>query len=248
MFKNKTMIATFILAICLLFGGTSAARAQQPAEGSFDEFEENTIVGWAWDPATPNTAIPVYVTVTNDETDKIVSKFESTAGIFRQDLKDNSIGNGKHGFRIRMDWESLPAGSYTVRGWIEDLEFLNTKTYVKEAPVVEEEIPEEEVKEESSNLRSLGTFRTTAYCPCRQCSEGWGRQTSSGATARSGHTVAVDPRVIPMGTKLMIDGVVYTAEDRGGGVKGKHIDIFFDTHAQTRQHGSVMKEVFLILE
>ena len=44
----------------------------------------------------------------------------------------------------------------------------------------------------------------------------------------------------------MIGGVIYTAEDRGGGVKGNHIDIFYDTHAQTRQHGSFMQEVFLV--
>ena len=45
----------------------------------------------------------------------------------------------------------------------------------------------------------------------------------------------------------MIGGVIYTAEDRGGGVKGNHVDIFFDTHAQTRQHGKQTQEVFLVL-
>lgn len=118
-----------------------------------------------------------------------------------------------------------------------------------------EEIAEEESLEQTdssedshthSDLQSLGIFRTTGYCPCYRCSEGWGRRTSTGATATSGHTVAVDPRVIPYGTKLMIEGVIYTAEDRGGGVKGNHIDIFFDSHTQTRQHGSRQQEVFLV--
>lgn len=94
---------------------------------------------------------------------------------------------------------------------------------------------------------SLGTFRTTAYCPCYGCSEGHGRHTSTGKIARANHTIAVDPRVIPYGSKVMIDGIVYTAEDCGGGVKGNHIDIFFDTHSQTRQHGSRCAEVFLIV-
>lgn len=97
-----------------------------------------------------------------------------------------------------------------------------------------------------NGLTSLGIFRTTGYCPCYQCSEGWGRHTSTGAIAKSSHTIAVDPRVIPYGSKIMINGVVYTAEDRGGGVKGNHIDIFFDTHSQTRQHGSRHQEVFLV--
>lgn len=116
--------------------------------------------------------------------------------------------------------------------------------------ISDEENLEETVSDEDSHthngLQSLGIFRTTGYCPCYRCSEGWGRRTSTGATATSSHTVAVDPRVIPYGTKLMIEGVIYTAEDRGGGVKGNHIDIFFDSHTQTRQHGSRQQEVFLV--
>ena len=98
----------------------------------------------------------------------------------------------------------------------------------------------------ASHLVSLGVFKTTGYCPCRRCSEGWGRTTSTGAVASSHHTIAVDPRVIPYGTQVMINGVVYTAEDKGGGVRGHHIDIFFDTHAETRQHGTQNAEVFLL--
>lgn len=62
----------------------------------------------------------------------------------------------------------------------------------------------------------------------------------------AGHTIAVDPRVIPYGSKVMINGVVYTAEDRGGAVRGNHIDIFFNTHAETRQHGTQSAEVYLV--
>ena len=64
--------------------------------------------------------------------------------------------------------------------------------------------------------------------------------------ATAGHTIAVDPRVIPYGSKVMINGVVYTAEDRGGAVRGNHIDIFFNTHAETRQHGTQSAEVYLV--
>ena len=101
-------------------------------------------------------------------------------------------------------------------------------------------------EEPASHLVSLGDFKTTGYCPCRHCSAGWGRSTSTGAVASSRHTIAVDPRVIPYGTQVMINGVVYTAEDKGGGVRGHHIDIFFDTHTETRQHGVQNAEVFLL--
>ena len=99
---------------------------------------------------------------------------------------------------------------------------------------------------QAQNLVPLGVFKTTGYCPCRACSEGWGRHTCTGAVATAGHTIAVDPRVIPYGSKVMINGVVYTAEDRGGAVRGNHIDIFFNTHAETRQHGTQSAEVYLV--
>ena len=41
----------------------------------------------------------------------------------------------------------------------------------------------------------------------------------------------------------MINGVVYIAEDKGGGVKGHHIDIFYDTHAESKNHGIQNVEV-----
>ena len=101
-------------------------------------------------------------------------------------------------------------------------------------------------EEPASHLVSLGVFKTTGYCPCSRCSEGWGRHTCTGAMASARHTIAVDPNVIPYGTQVMINGVVYTAEDRGGGVRGNHIDIFFDNHSETLQHGTQNAEVFLV--
>lgn len=120
----------------------------------------------------------------------------------------------------------------------------------EETPEVQEETEaalQEASAPDGRKWVSLGIFRTTAYCPCRSCSEGYGRCTSTGATARANHTIAVDPRVIPYGSQIMINGIVYTAEDCGGGVKGNHIDIFYDTHAQTRQHGIRREEVFLLV-
>lgn len=91
------------------------------------------------------------------------------------------------------------------------------------------EAPEEPVWKDDS--RTV-TCWVTAYCGCESCSEGWGSMTATGRTAREGHTVAVDPSVIPYYTQLEIDGTVYTAEDCGGGVNGYHIDVYFDSHAE----------------
>lgn len=67
--------------------------------------------------------------------------------------------------------------------------------------------------------------------------------TATGTKARVG-AIAVDPRLIPYGTRMFIvtnDGeYVYgiaTAEDCGGGVKGKHVDLFLDTVAECFEFG-----------
>ncbi|MBO5953106.1 MAG: G5 domain-containing protein [Oscillospiraceae bacterium] len=67
--------------------------------------------------------------------------------------------------------------------------------------------------------------------------------TSTGTTVRIG-TVAVDPRVIPYGTRMYIvanDGsYVYgisTAEDCGGSIKGNRVDLYYPTHSECIQFG-----------
>lgn len=77
----------------------------------------------------------------------------------------------------------------------------------------------------------------TAYCSCVECSGIYGNNTSTGVLATAKRTIAVDPSVIPYGTKVEIDGSVYVAEDCGGAIKGNKIDIYFDTHEETESFG-----------
>ena len=48
MLKTKRMFVTLLIAAMFLIGGAFTALAAAP-DGSFDAFEGNTIVGWAWD-------------------------------------------------------------------------------------------------------------------------------------------------------------------------------------------------------
>lgn len=88
-----------------------------------------------------------------------------------------------------------------------------------------------------ATLIDMGECKITYFCPCEECSGQWGRQTYSGKTARSEHTIAVDPDVFDIGRRVMIYGKIYTAEDIGGGVRGDHMDIFVDTHQETLEGG-----------
>lgn len=104
---------------------------------------------------------------------------------------------------------------------------------------------------------SLGEYKLTAYCACEACCGAWATDrptdkdgnpviyTASMAEAKQGVTVAADTSVHPFGTVLMIDGNEYTVQDRGGAVKGKHIDIFFDSHEEAAAFGLQYGEVFV---
>lgn len=98
-----------------------------------------------------------------------------------------------------------------------------------------------------SSWKSLGTFEITAYCPDSECSDEWGDMTSTGVRAKEGRTIAVDPRVIPYGSEVKINGHTYIAEDCGGAVKGKTIDIYFDTHEEAVTFGVQYAEVELFV-
>lgn len=75
-------------------------------------------------------------------------------------------------------------------------------------------------------------FVATAYCT--------GRITASGVTPTS-HTVAADPSVLPLGTRIRIAGLddryngLYVVTDTGSSIRGRRIDLFMrDCHEAVR--------------
>ena len=123
---------------------------------------------------------------------------------------------------------------------------LDGGVVIEDEDVYVEDLDIESVKE--SELVSLGIYKFTAYCPCKKCSDNWGHKTSTGATATEGRTIAVDPKVIPYGTVIIvnIDGVEheYVSEDCGSEIKNKRIDVFFESHQSALEFGVKYLEVF----
>lgn len=92
------------------------------------------------------------------------------------------------------------------------------------------------------------TFKATAYCR----TDVGGEYTSTGTVTRVG-AIAVDPKVIPYGTRMFIktqDGSyiygVATAEDCGGAIKGKRLDLFYETDAECRRFGIRYCDVYFL--
>jgi len=57
----------------------------------------------------------------------------------------------------------------------------------------------------------------------------------------------VDPRVIPLGTLLYVEGYGYAeAQDTGGLIKGNIIDVFMDTEEKARQWGRRQVQVYIL--
>lgn len=74
----------------------------------------------------------------------------------------------------------------------------------------------------------------------------WGAHTSSGLKPGFG-VVAVDPRFIPLGTRLYIDGYGYAvAGDTGGAIKGNRIDLGRDTNEEAAAEGRKKVRVLVL--
>jgi uncharacterized protein YabE (DUF348 family) len=73
-----------------------------------------------------------------------------------------------------------------------------------------------------------------------------GRYTCTGQLARFG-VVAVDPRVIPLGTRLYVEGYGYaTAGDIGSAIKGDRIDVFFESERDCDRWGRRYTKVYVL--
>lgn len=97
----------------------------------------------------------------------------------------------------------------------------------------------------SSNVQSASpsgrvlNVKATAYSSDNESGNTYtasGRQTVRNPNGYS--TIAVDPNVIPLGTKVYVDGYGYAiAADTGSAIKGNFIDVFFNTSQEASSWG-----------
>lgn len=162
------------------------------------------------------------ITYQNTENGAPVSNFNDTLMVYMI-----LYGDGKTGFVMDED------GKRNLKKVFDEMNYIDSAS-----SAVEKEVGD-----------SLGKVWVTAYCPCAICCGPYANGiTASGKTARAKHTIAVDAYnpIVPMGTKVVIEGVTYTVEDTGDlNHYGNDFDIFYAHHEDCGQWGRQHVEAYL---
>jgi len=184
-------------------------------------------------------------------TEQIVTVTEEIP--FETITKDISDGNGNTTDRIiQYGKNGLKETTYRVT-YQNDIEIereeLSSKI-IKEPINKIVQIQTRVVTSRSSGVRGVtsaqsGRYVITAYCACMQCCGKTNGITASGAQATANHTIAA-PGTFAFGTKLLINGTVYTVEDRGGAIQGNRLDIYMDSHSEALKWGRRTVEVEIL--
>ncbi len=96
------------------------------------------------------------------------------------------------------------------------------------------------------NYKKVLNMTSTAYAPGPLDNGKWDTKTYVGSTVRPG-VVAVDPNVIPMGTKLWVEGYGEAiADDQGSAIKGNRIDLVYNDRQEALDYGIKKVKVYVL--
>lgn len=103
-----------------------------------------------------------------------------------------------------------------------------------------------------TNYSRMDVYTATAYDASYEDNGPWAGVTSTGMTMGYG-VIAVDPKVIPYGTKMYIESAdgkyIYgyaIAGDCGGAIKGKKVDLFYWSKAQCNEFGRRAVNIYFL--
>lgn len=134
------------------------------------------------------------------------------------------------------EWDEIAA----ERARIAEEEAKKAKAKAREEAQKQKEVPTSKLSRGGAVPQGRQiNVEVSYYCTCSICSEGYGGQTASGSGVYVGAVAA--PAEFPFGTKLLIDGNMYTVEDRGGYIVKTgdtyRIDIYVPSHSEAIQKG-----------
>lgn len=120
------------------------------------------------------------------------------------------------------------------------------KQYNEELAAEQKEAAEQAQKNQG---RFLFEGNISFYCPNSCCNGSNSGITALGTPIVPWHTVAVDPNVIPLGSKLRIegfDGITFVACDTGSAIKNNKVDVAVSSHSEAMNLGRQYRNVYLL--
>ena len=138
-------------------------------------------------------------------------------------------------------------------GWLK-FDYNGKVAYVSDSYISTTEVAKDEPKKEESNTSGsdqefsyskVMTVTATAYS---RNEAGLSNKTASGIDlSQNPMVIAVDRRVIPLGTKVYVEGYGYAiAGDTGGAIKGNKIDVHFDSVAKCYEWGRKSVKLYIL--
>lgn len=194
-------------------------------------------------------------------TDRDIKKAEDSYRDLEEDLKDQ-IDRVKRDYPGYKNYEfnvaEIGHNPYELAALLtvlfEDYEAKDVEPKLKEILALQYDlkINGSSPTEGSKTVRvgpSLGTVTTSGYCNCVICCGKWANgRTASGTVPKGNHTLAVDAKnpIVPIGTKVIMNGIEYTVEDTGAFAKyGVDFDVYYDSHAEASAHGHKTWEAYI---
>jgi N-acetylmuramoyl-L-alanine amidase len=172
----------------------------------------------------------------------------STEIIFAGDILAVTLEAGKHLMKEQATQQTEPETNTETKSEAKPETKINTQDQEKSTIPQQESKPEptQEVKTAENEVKTLTMTATayTAYC------EGCSGITANGTDLRANPSlkvIAVDPSIIPLGTKVWVEGYGEAiAADTGGAIKGNIIDLFIPSESDAINWGRKTVQVKIL--
>lgn len=210
-------------------------------------------------PVTVGEMLETYgIPVGKDDIVKPASDQQLTDGmeiIVQRIVFEETVVSEEVPFKVKVrGTDKLPAKTKKVvqEGRKGEDEVTYKITYADGKEIDRKEISRERVKDPVTKIiekSTVGTINGAEYSrkfTVKAYSYTGGGRTASGLPAAVGR-IAVDPRVIPLGTRVYVEGYGFaTAADTGGNIKGNTIDVYYNSAGQCRSWGCRYVTVYIL--
>lgn len=214
--------------------------------GEFLKEKKVSITPWDELKTSPNQKIVDDMDIVIDKIEKKVSKKVEEVPFEKEETKSDKLTKGekevkqegKEGKKVYEVVATFKNGKPLLKNG----KPVQSKRLIKEIKPVDQIVvlgtkpKEEEQSEETSSEQEAPSGGRTMMVQATGYTH-TGNRTATGTIPKRG-TIAVDPSVIPLGTRIYVPGYGYgVAEDTGGVVNGRIIDLFFETRQEAVNWG-----------